>query len=559
MLSLGPGYQTSSVTWAMKSNSSRSSSVRMPAQRGPVSGAEGAVPHTRIADENAVQNYYRLGRQLGSGSFGTVYEATHVETGVKWAIKTVNKERAGSSGVRLLEREVAILKRVQHQNIIHLEEVLETHKRVYLVMELCELGELRAVLEQRKRLSEAEARHVAHSLAAAIAYLHKHDIVHRDLKLENILAKSSEPHEGIDHLDIRVTDFGLSAVREGNGAASMLQSPCGTPIYMAPEVIQSQDYSQQCDVWSIGVILYMLLCGEPPFMAHSQEKLFELIIKGELSFTQPAWEEVSENAKELLRGLLKVDPAHRLTASELLHDHWVTGDTSSLGRPLNVLEMMKRYKEMGGGECDGETRWEGAAVQRDATGGDGGVDGAGNGLGPGGELEARGRSEAGDGPAASERHECKSATDGDVASGGGGSSGGKPPTPTRKGSQASIKKPSGPCIQGKQGKREVNTNGVARPKMPTVGRRASMPCTSSRGPSAEGLPLGAGATAQPPLAPTVQRATLSSRGEVRRGPGSAPSPRPELASEGGPTAGRPGGGGGGRIAAPCGKNAHRNY
>uniref|UniRef100_A0A8D2L6B4 Serine/threonine kinase 33 n=1 Tax=Varanus komodoensis TaxID=61221 RepID=A0A8D2L6B4_VARKO len=232
--------------------------------------------------------------------------------------------KAGSSAVKLLEREVSILKRVNHEHIIHLEEVFETPKRMYLVMELCEDGELKEILQKKGQFTENETRHIIQSLASAIAYLHRKDIVHRDLKLENILVKSSDIDEENEiKLNIKVTDFGL-AVQKMGGSESMFQSTCGTPIYMAPEVISAHDYSQQCDVWSIGVIMYMLLCGEPPFIASSEEKLFEVIKKGDLHFKHSTWESIGETAKNVLQLLLKVDPAHRITANELLDSQWIT-------------------------------------------------------------------------------------------------------------------------------------------------------------------------------------------------------------------------------------------
>ncbi|XP_023563368.1 serine/threonine-protein kinase 33 [Octodon degus] len=273
-----------------------------------------------------------------------VFEATDKETDTKWAIKKVNKEKAGSSAVKLLEREVNILKSVKHEHIIHLEQIFETPKKMYLVMELCEDGELKEMLDRKSHFSENETRWIIQSLASAIAYLHNKDIVHRDLKLENIMVKSSFIDANNEmNLNIKVTDFGL-AVQKHGGSEAMLQATCGTPIYMAPEVINAHDYSQQCDIWSIGVIMYLLLCGEPPFMANSEEKLFELIRKGELHFEDPVWDSISDGAKSVLKQLLKVDPAHRITAKELLDNQWLTGNTLSSVRPTNVLEMMKEWK-----------------------------------------------------------------------------------------------------------------------------------------------------------------------------------------------------------------------
>ncbi|XP_027266142.1 serine/threonine-protein kinase 33 isoform X2 [Cricetulus griseus] len=314
-------------------------------QWGRGTATEGKVPHIRMENGADIEEFYTFGRILGQGSFGMVTEVTDKETGAKWAIKKVNKEKAGSSAVKLLEREVNILKSVKHKHIIHLEQVFETPKQMYLVMELCEDGELKGVLDKKGHFSENETRLIIQSLASAIAYLHNKDIVHRDLKLENIMVKSSFTDDNNEmNLNIKVTDFGLAVKKHGSRSEGMMQTTCGTPIYMAPEVINAHEYSQQCDIWSIGVIMYLLLCGEPPFLANSEEKLFELIRKGELEFEDPVWDSVSESAKNVLKQLMKVDPAHRITAKELLDNQWLTGNTLSSARPTNVLEMMKEWK-----------------------------------------------------------------------------------------------------------------------------------------------------------------------------------------------------------------------
>lgn len=224
-----------------------------PRRDGSASGR--TIRHTRIEDERQIEDIYEFGNVLGKGSFGVVTEATNKTTGEKWAIKAVNKEKAGTSAVKLLEREVLIMKKINHEHLVHLEEIYETSKRMYLVMELCDAGGIEKLLEQKKRFSEKETWTVIKQLAHAVAYLHDSDIVHRDLKLENILLSHPVANE---LLNIKLTDFGLSYVRGGVGSDSMMQSVCGTPIYMAPEVITDLGYSQQCDIWSLGVIMYTL-------------------------------------------------------------------------------------------------------------------------------------------------------------------------------------------------------------------------------------------------------------------------------------------------------------
>ncbi|XP_026233477.1 serine/threonine-protein kinase 33 isoform X2 [Anabas testudineus] len=301
------------------------------------------VPVIRLENDVELREIYQFGRKLGQGSFGVVYEATHIETQTKWAIKEVCRPAAGSSKVKMLGHEINILKQVNHDCIIHLKEVYDTAKMIYLVTELCAGGELNQLLQRKKVFTEDETRHIIRSLADAVVYLHKRDIVHRDLKLENILVKNSVDDDG--RINIKVTDFGLSVQTGGVGIENIMTEACGTLIYMAPEMMSGRGYSQWCDLWSIGVVMYMLLCGEPPFVSRTKTNLLEEIMNKEVTFNQSIWATVSDAAKNVLTCLLRVEPAYRMSANQLLENPWITGDTNVPAIPSNVLEMMRDHME----------------------------------------------------------------------------------------------------------------------------------------------------------------------------------------------------------------------
>ncbi|CAK8683977.1 unnamed protein product [Clavelina lepadiformis] len=305
------------------------SPLMAPPVRPRVGSGEHKVRHRRIEDEKVFEELYKFGNKLGQGSFGVVIEAENLETKERWAIKKVNKEKAGSSAITLLEREVTILKRVKHEHIIFVEEVFETSRKMYLVMELCELGEMRSLLFTNSPFSEISARHIIKSLTDAIVYLHKNGIVHRDLKLENILIAgcrtSSDVEEEHPLYDIKLTDFGMSVVKGGVGSESMLQSSCGTPIYMDSSRSDSESR-----------------------LLTTEDKLFELIKRAELDFSKPVWKNISKAAKNLISQLLDVNPARRLTATEVMSHPWTLGSLDATApNPTNVLDLMKDYaKEM---------------------------------------------------------------------------------------------------------------------------------------------------------------------------------------------------------------------
>ncbi|CAL1531904.1 unnamed protein product [Lymnaea stagnalis] len=307
------------------------------------------IVHTRMEDED-VHKEYSYGEILGEGSFGKVYRAQQLRTGETVAIKEIVKEKAGSSGLRQLEKEVSIFKKVDHKNIINLKEVIESPKKMYLIMELCKGGDLARLLKKLGHLIEEDTKVIMSSLAEAIKYLHQQGILHRDLKLENILL-ADEP-TGTNSILIKVSDFGLSTQQANNSFESMQEQYCGTPSYMAPEM--NSTYSYPVDVWAMGVIMYYLLTQYP-----KDNELNESISQDGPKFEEPQWKNISDQAKDLLRAMLNKDPAHRLSSGEVLGHEWFTGKKKEHG---NVLELMKEYgreqKESGGSTAsstDGES------------------------------------------------------------------------------------------------------------------------------------------------------------------------------------------------------------
>jgi len=188
-------------------------------------------------------------------------------------------------------------------------------------MELLTGGELFDRIVAKGSFSEREASEVTKNVTDAIAYIHKIGIVHRDLKPENLLFLNKDGDS-----PIKITDFGLAKFRANNGVE--MHTACGTPGYVAPEVLKSENYTKAVDMWSLGVILYILLCGFPPFYHPKTAELYKLIKKGEFDFPAPYWTDISDSAKDLVRKLLTVDPKKRYTAEQVLQHPWVKGSTA---------------------------------------------------------------------------------------------------------------------------------------------------------------------------------------------------------------------------------------
>jgi len=248
---------------------------------------------------------------------GTVKLATCKADNSKWAIKVIKRSSLAPEDEQALATEVSIMERVRHPNIIVLKEVFDCPSSVYMVMEVMTGGELFDRIVQKEHYSEGEAKEALRQITAAIAYCHEMGIVHRDLKPENLLYASSA-----DDAPLKLADFGLAQLLKPN---ELMHSACGTPGYVAPEVLRndSTGYGKEVDMWSIGVILYILICGFPPFYDEDNSKLFATIQKGDYDYPSPYWDSVSSDVTDLIDKLLVLDPAKRLTAAQTMEHPWL--------------------------------------------------------------------------------------------------------------------------------------------------------------------------------------------------------------------------------------------
>lgn len=263
-----------------------------------------------------ISEKYKVGKVIGDGNFAVVKECVERFTGKEFALKIIDKTKC-TGKEHLIENEVAVLRKVKHPNIIMLVEEVDTPCELYLVMELVKGGDLFDAITSSAKYTERDASIMVYNLAAALKYLHSMNIVHRDIKPENLLV--FEYPDGTKSL--KLGDFGLATVVEGP-----LYTVCGTPTYVAPEIISESGYGLKVDIWAAGVITYILLCGFPPFRSDSnmQEDLFEQILLGRLDFPSPYWDNITDSAKGLIGKMLQVNSEARYTALDILSHPWVT-------------------------------------------------------------------------------------------------------------------------------------------------------------------------------------------------------------------------------------------
>lgn len=278
-------------------------------------------------NQQSIEEAYCLGPVLGQGKFSIVYSGWTKDTNQEVAIKVIDKSKISGHERELLRSEIAILRLLRHPHVISLREVLDSQKSIYIVMEYVKGGELYDLLQQKRRLPELHVNRIIFQLLTTVAYLHKCGIIHRDLKPENILLTNKTTD-----LDIKITDFGLSCIC---GMDELVTQPCGTLAYVAPEVLTLKGYNHKVDIWSVGVIMYLLLRGRLPFPVGRVSGIAKSsTIYRQLTFDGPVWDNVCSSAKDLLRKLVQANPEKRISAQEALEHLWIKNPTAVISEGL---------------------------------------------------------------------------------------------------------------------------------------------------------------------------------------------------------------------------------
>jgi len=291
-----------------------------------------------------VEQRYDVGDEIGRGAFSIVRKAKSKKTGKDYAVKFIEKKYVDKQDLVLLGREIDIMKKIDHANVLRLQEVFETDETIALVMEFVDGGELFYKIVEKGNYSERDAARIVRQMIRGVMYLHGQGIAHRDLKPENLLCASDDGKEEHKPFRVVIADFGLSKAFD---SGEPLETSCGTPDYVAPEVITAEgQYNKAVDMWSCGVITYVLLCGFSPFLSSNQTGLFEKIMKAEYDFPDPEWTNISENAKDFIRHLLVKDPKTRYTAEQCTGHSWLNGEhgTHALGGG-QISDKMNAYNQ----------------------------------------------------------------------------------------------------------------------------------------------------------------------------------------------------------------------
>eukprot|EP00471_Norrisiella_sphaerica_P006016 CAMPEP_0184489284 /NCGR_PEP_ID=MMETSP0113_2-20130426/14974_1 /TAXON_ID=91329 /ORGANISM="Norrisiella sphaerica, Strain BC52" /LENGTH=1466 /DNA_ID=CAMNT_0026872607 /DNA_START=326 /DNA_END=4726 /DNA_ORIENTATION=- len=306
----------------------RDKTNRDPASYGAQYGSKGAVKLLEAAWMNSggsprtadplsqVKQKYTINKKLGEGAFGKVLAVQHKKNGNDYACKFIKRKKLSESAEAYLDSEIEIMFEVPHPGICRLYEVIRTKQAVCLIMEVLRGGDVLQKIVEKDVLDEKEAARVVRSVSSTLGFLHSLGILHRDLKPDNLMYRTSEPDS-----DVVIVDFGVA--KHLASSEKFASSACGTPLYLAPEVIVGPQYTHMCDMWSLGVILYVMLCGRPPFYAKDRSHLFRKIKEGNFSFPDKYWKNVSQGAKDLISELLIVDPKKRATPKRVAAHPWI--------------------------------------------------------------------------------------------------------------------------------------------------------------------------------------------------------------------------------------------
>ena len=279
---------------------------------------------------------YLITNEIGSGAYGKVFLGHHLRTSAIRAIKIIIKNRVQS--YQSFVNEIAILKTLDHPNIVNIIETYENDNLCFLVLEHCSGGEIFARLSRARTFTEAAAAQIMRQLLSAVIFCHNHGIVHRDIKPDNFIYNSPDANS-----PIKIIDFGLSARMT---ESELLHGVYGTPYYIAPEILVG-NYNQLIDCWSLGVVLYILLSGVPPFTGANNKELMIRICNASFTFNIPQFKNVSKMAKDLIVKLLTKIPENRYTAQQAFMHPWVQGVVINLDMhlPLNIQESFMRFSE----------------------------------------------------------------------------------------------------------------------------------------------------------------------------------------------------------------------
>ncbi|KAL9439518.1 hypothetical protein AB3S75_025055 [Citrus x aurantiifolia] len=288
-----------------------------------------------------VRNTYIFGRELGRGQFGVTYLVTHKDTKQQFACKSISSRKLiNRDDVEDVRREVQIMHHLTgHRNIVELKGAYEDRHSVNLIMDLCAGGELFDRIIAKGHYSERAAANLCRQMVTVVHYCHSMGVMHRDLKPENFLFSSSA-----EDSPLKATDFGLSVFFK---PGDVFKDLVGSAYYVAPEVLR-RNYGAEADIWSAGVILYILLSGVPPFWGETEQSIFDAILRGHIDFSSDPWPNISSSAKDIVKKMLHADPKERLSAAEVLNHPWMRVDGDASDKPLDiaVLTRMKQFRAM---------------------------------------------------------------------------------------------------------------------------------------------------------------------------------------------------------------------